>query len=86
MQKPFVKAASVALDGKDGGCEVLFNASIVIGVHDGVNQYVVPENLSIVLAKPRRLVVLLRTSCFQCAAICLHAQDSSWSCDEIEIW
>ena len=87
MMRPFVKVTSVAAEGNFGGCEIWLNTSVPIGQHDGHPQFLKPENVSILVAKPRLLIVALRTTCFEARAICMHAPDSSWaSCDILQWW
>ena len=86
LLRPFAKVASVAAEGNFGGCEAWFNLTIPIGKHDGQLQFLQPENVSIALAKPRLLIVTLRTSLFDAMAVCIHAPDSSWKKEEIEYW
>ena len=83
--KTFVVAAAVADEGF-GGCEIWLNTKIPIGYHDGRAQYLQPQNVSIIVAKPRLLIIAIRTSCFQCMACCIHAPDSSWTIADIDMW
>ena len=83
---PFAVAASAAQDGMYGGCQIWVNCTTIIGKHGDVEQVTAIENLSILLARPRILVVLLQTSCFQVASVCIHGPDSTWSQYDIDAW
>ena len=79
----FLKAVAASEKGF-GGCEIWINTSNLIGTHAGINQKVVYDNVTILLAKPRRLVCILRASCCELVAICLHAPDSTWPHQETD--
>ena len=82
----YVVAASAADDHGAGGCEIWLNLRTVIGTHEGNKLRLVEQNVSIILAQPRRLITWVQSSAFSIFDVCLQALDTSKGKQAVGEW
>lgn len=78
----FVARAACDDDGF-GGCSIYINGSVAIGEKDGDKLFTQEQNISILHADPRRLLVCVQTQAFTTYGVCLHAYDVSKGVDAV---
>ena len=85
MCGPYIVASSAADNGK-GGCEVWISSSIPLGTRQGAKLRVQNQDVTILLAQPRRLIVYVQTAASSFYVIVLHAFDVGKGLDEVAVW
>ena len=77
MLGEFIVAAAASDDQGFGGCEIWINSLIPVATRGDQRLRVVNQNVSILVADPRRLLICVRASAFTVYGVSLHAPDAS---------
>lgn len=85
MDGVFIVAVSAAHEGA-GGCEIWINCTTVVGLVDDAKLRVVDQNVSMLLAHPRRLLVWVKAAAFSSFGLCMHAPDISKGKEYAHAW
>ena len=82
----FVIATSACKLNGSGGCAILFNLKRPVTTINGLPACLTEDDISIIVAQPRRLVVSVTSPAMQCIVVCLHCLDTSYPEDERREW
>ena len=87
MLHGYIVASSACSKGGYSGCSVWICPSIPTSTVDGIEQFVALEDVSVLIAEPRRLLVQVCSTGLSCIIACLHGLDSGgYSQCQIASW
>ena len=82
----FAVATSACKPNGSGGCAIWLNLKKPVTTINGVPVCLSEDDISIIVAQPRRLVVSVTSPAMQCIIVCLHCLDTSYPEDERKEW
>ena len=86
MLGDYIVASSAADENRSGGREIWINTRIPIATKGDQNVKAVNQNVSILVANPRRLIVCMQAAACTVYGINLHAPDVSKGIEVVTAW